>query len=85
MRGIQPRSMRGLVLFTGGLRQHGPRPGAERVNKRSLARRKSQKVREFREMNDISIKEWLTRFDQEVTTLKRIYNVTDDLTRDEII
>ena len=58
---------------------------AEKINKMSLALRKSQKVREFREMNDISIKEWLTRFDQEVSTLKRMYNVTDDLTCDEIV
>ena len=45
----------------------------------------SQHIKEFKEVSDISIKEWLTRFDQEVTTLKRMYNVTDDLTCDEIV
>ena len=58
---------------------------AERINKMNIALRKSQKVKEYIEMNDISIKEWLTRFDQEITALKRIYGVTDDLTRDEIV
>ena len=58
---------------------------AERINKMNIALRKSQKVKEYREMNDISIKEWLTRFDQEITALKRIYGVTDDLTCDEIV
>ena len=39
---------------------------AEKINKMSLALHKSQKVREFKEVNDISIKEWLTRFDQKL-------------------
>ena len=48
---------------------------ADRINKMNIALRKSQKVKEYREMNDISIKEWLTRFDQEINALKRIYGV----------
>ena len=58
---------------------------ADRINKMNIALRKSQKVKEYREMNDISIKEWLTRFDQEINALKRIYGVVGDLTRDEIV
>ena len=58
---------------------------AERINKMNIALRKSQKVKEYREVNDISIKEWLTRFDQEINALKRIYGVIGDLTRDEIV
>ena len=58
---------------------------ADKINKLRIALRKSYKVKEFREVNDISIKEWLTRFDQEVSTLKRMYNITDDLSRDECV
>ena len=56
----------------------------DKVNKLSIALRMSYEVGEY-EVNDMSIKEWLTRFDQEITALKRIYGVAGDLTRDEIV
>ena len=58
---------------------------ADKVSKLGIALRKSYKVKEFKDTHDGSVKEWLTRFDQEVTTLKKMSGVADDLTRDEIV
>ena len=58
---------------------------ADKVSKLGIALRKSYKVKEFKETHDGSVKEWLTRFDQEVTTLKKMSGVADDLSRDEIV
>ena len=58
---------------------------ADKVSKLGIALRKSYKVKEFKDTHDGSVKEWLTRFDQEITTLKKMSGVADDLTRDEIV
>ena len=55
------------------------------MSKLGIALRKSYKVKEFKEARDESVKEWLTRFDQEVTTLKKMSGVADDLSHDEIV
>ena len=47
--------------------------------------RKSNKVREFKDSSETNIKEWLTRFDQEMNTLKRMAGIADDLRREEIV
>ena len=73
---------------------HGPVPDAEavaaaaradKVSKLGIALRKSYKVKEFKEAREESVKEWLTRFDQEITTLKKMSGVPDDLTREEMV
>ena len=58
---------------------------ADKVSKLGIALRKSHKVKEFKDTHEGSIKEWLTRFDQEITTLKKMSGVADDLTRGEIV
>ena len=58
---------------------------ADKVSKLGIALRKSYKVKEFKDTHDGSVKEWLTRFDQEITTLKKMSGVVDALTRDEIV
>ena len=58
---------------------------AEKVSKLGIALRKSYKVKEFKDTNEGSVKEWLTRFDQEITTLKKMCGINDDLVRDEIV
>ena len=57
----------------------------DKVSKLGIALRKSYKVKEFKDTHDGSVKEWLTRFDQEITTLKKMSGVADDLSRDEIV
>ena len=58
---------------------------ADKVAKLGNALRKSYKVKEFRETHDFSIKEWMTRFDQEITALKKMNGIVGDLTCDEIV
>ena len=43
----------------------------EKLSKLGLALRKSYKVKEFKEAQECTVKEWLKRFDQEVLVLKR--------------
>ena len=50
-----------------------------------MSLRKSYKVKEFKDTNEGSVKEWLTKFDQEILTLKKMNGVVGDLTRDEIV
>ena len=57
----------------------------DKVSKLAIALRKSLKVKEFREVNDCTVKEWLSRFHQEVITLKKLCGIADELTRDEIV
>ena len=52
---------------------------AEKVSKLGIVLRKSYKVKEFKDTNEGSVKEWLTRFDQEITTLKKMCGINDDL------
>ena len=58
---------------------------AEKVSKLGIALRKSYKVKEFKDTNEGSVKEWLTRFDQEISSLKKMCGIADDLIRDEIV
>ena len=57
----------------------------DKISKLGIALRKSYKVKEFRETHDFSVKEWMTRFDQEITALKKMNGIVGDLTRDEMI
>ena len=47
--------------------------------------RKINKVREYKESSESNVKEWLTKFDTELNTLKRMAGVVGDLQREEII
>ena len=55
---------------------------ADKVSKLGIALRKSYKIKEFKDTNEGSVKEWLTRLDQEISTLKKMCGIANDLTRD---
>ena len=58
---------------------------AEKVSKLGIALRKSYKVKEYKDNHEGSIKEWLTRFDQECMILKKMCGINNDLSVDEIV
>ena len=55
---------------------------AEKISRLGIALRKSYKVKEFKDNNESSVKEWMTRFEQKITTLKKMCGIADDLSRD---
>ena len=55
----------------------------EKLSKLGLALRKSYKVKEFKEAQECTVKEWLKRFDQEVVVLKKMSGLDGDLTNIE--
>ena len=57
---------------------------AEKLAKLGAALRKSTKVEDFKE-GGMAIKEWLRRFNMEVTSLRIMQGIPDDLTREESI
>ena len=58
---------------------------ADKLSKLGISLRKSYKVREFKDNNENSVKEWLTRLDQEIVTLKKMSGIVEDLTREELV
>ena len=58
---------------------------ADKVSKLGIALRKSYKIKEFKDTNEGSVKEWITRLDQEISTLKKMCGIADELVRDEIV
>ena len=56
---------------------------AEKLAKLNLALRKSTKVKEYRDTQEMSIKEWLKKYEQEILVLKRMSGIDDDLTSTE--
>ena len=42
-------------------------------------------MREFKDSSETNIKEWLTRYEQEIKTLKRMAGIVGDLQREEIV
>ena len=59
---------------------------AEKISKIQLNLRKSNKLKEFKESTETgAVKEWLSKFDTEINTLKKMAGITDDLSRDELI
>ena len=50
-----------------------------------LAFRKSSKVRDFKEDQELKVQEWLKQFDHEAETLKNMNGIVDALTREEYI
>ena len=55
---------------------------AEKVAKLGAALRKSTKIKDFKE-GDITIKEWLRRWEHEVESLKKLCGIADMLSREE--
>ena len=69
---------------------HAPPPDAaalrlEKLAKMGLALRKSSKVKDFKDTQESNIREWLKRFDQEVTQLKKMSGIADELQREEYV
>ena len=58
---------------------------AEKVQRLSLALRKSNKVKDFKDSLETDIKTWLKKFDFEIVALKRMVGIGDDLTRLEYV
>ena len=59
---------------------------AERISRMQLNLRKSNKLKEFKESTETgAVKEWLSRFETEIKTLKKMAGIADDLSRDEMI
>ena len=58
---------------------------AEKLSKLNLALRKSSKIKEYKDTQEMSIKEWLKKYEEEILVLKRVSGIDDDLTSDEKI
>ena len=59
---------------------------AEKISKMQLNLRKSNKLKEFKESTETgAVKEWLSKFNTEINTLKKMAGITDDLSRDELV
>ena len=58
---------------------------AEKLQKLSLALRKSNKIKDFTDTQTTNIREWLRRFEAELMTLKKMSGINDELQRDEVI
>ena len=58
---------------------------AEKIQCLTVGLRKSNKIKDFRDTVDANIKDWIKKFDFEITALKRMVGINDDLTRDEYI
>ena len=56
---------------------------AEKISKLGAALRKSVKIKEFKEGDECSIKEWLRRWEHEVESLKKMCGINDALSREE--
>ena len=56
---------------------------AEKISKLGAALRKSTKLKEYKEDSECSIKEWIRRLEHEVTALKKMCGINDDLERAE--
>ena len=47
--------------------------GANKISKLGMSLRISYKVKEFKDTNEGSVKEWLTKFDQEILTQENVW------------
>ena len=56
---------------------------AEKLSKLNLALRKSSKIKEYKDTQEMNIKEWLKKYEEEILVLKRMSGIDDDLTSDE--
>ena len=51
----------------------------------TLALRKSNKIRDFKDVLESDIREWVKKFDFEIAALKRMVGINNNLTREEYI
>ena len=58
---------------------------AEKLQRLTLALRKSNKIKDFKDVLETDIKTWLKKFDFEIVALKRMVGIGDDLTDVEYI
>ena len=58
---------------------------AEKISKIQLNLRKSNKLKEYKESTETAVKEWLSKFDTEINTLKKMAGIAGDLSREEIV
>ena len=58
---------------------------ADKVQCLTLALRKSNKIRDFKDVLESDIREWVKKFDFEIAALKRMVGINNDLTREEYI
>ena len=58
---------------------------ADKVQRLTLALRKSNKIRDFKDVLESDIREWVKKFDFEIDALKRMVGINNDLTREEYI
>ena len=58
---------------------------AEKLQRLTLALRKSNKIKDFKDSLETDIKTWLKKFDFEIVALKRMVGIGDDLTDAEYI
>ena len=58
---------------------------AEKLQRLTLALRKSNKIKDFKDVLETDIKTWLKKFDFEIVALKRMVGIADYLTKEEYI
>ena len=56
---------------------------AEKLSKLNLALRKSSKIKEYKDTQEMNIKEWLKKYEEEILVLKRMSGIEDNLSSDE--
>ena len=56
---------------------------AEKLQKLSVNLRKSSKIKEYKDTQELSIKEWLKKYEEEIQVLKRMSGIDDNLTSEE--
>ena len=56
---------------------------AEKISKLNLALRKSSKIKDFKDTQETSVKEWIRKYEAEILVLKRMSGINNDLTSDE--
>ena len=56
---------------------------AEKLSKLNLALRKSSKIKDYKDTQDVNIKEWLKKYEEEILVLKRMSGIDDELSSDE--
>ena len=69
----------GPALGDAGRLQAAAAARAEKIFKIQINLRKSNKVREYKEPTESNVKEWLSKFDTELNTLKKMAGIVGDL------
>ena len=58
---------------------------AEKISKIQINLKKSNKLKEYKESTETTVKEWLSKFNTELNTLKKMAGIVGDLTREEMV